>query len=155
VTEGKKRKWENEMTKGEKKKLTPRAGSRAVGGAESGVGVVMGASSHAVGVICMGLDVLLQVLRALEALAAVVALVRLEGHMHADVGGDVVALDGGGAAVVPLAGQLQVVGALATNMALTKMLLESKESVSSSEMKVGLQRSKQKMFSRHDCQRLT
>lgn len=67
--------------------------------------------------------------------------------MHADVGGDVVALDGGGAAVVPLAGQLQVVGALATNMALTKMLLESKESASSSEMKAGLQGQSKKVQS--------
>lgn len=71
----------------------------------------------------MGLHVLLEILGPLERLAAEVALVRLEGHMDADVRGDVVALDRGGAALVPLAGEVQVVGALAANMLLADVLL--------------------------------
>lgn len=49
-------------------------------------------------VIGMGLDVLLQVLRTLEGLAAELTLVRLKGHVDTDVRGDVVSLDRGGAA---------------------------------------------------------
>jgi hypothetical protein len=75
-------------------------------------------------VIGMGLDVLLQVLRALEGLATEVALVWLQGDMDANMGGDVIALDGGGVAVAPLAGQVQVVGALATDMALADVFVE-------------------------------
>lgn len=74
-------------------------------------------------VIGMGLDVLLQVLRALEGLATEIALVGLQGDMDANVGGDVVALDGGGVAVAPLAGQVQVVSALATDMAFADVFL--------------------------------
>jgi hypothetical protein len=74
-------------------------------------------------VIGMGLDVLLQILRALECLATEVALVWLQGDMDANVGGDVVALDGGGVAVAPLASQVQVVGAFATDMALADVFL--------------------------------
>lgn len=69
------------------------------------------------------LDMLLQVLRTLEGLAAELAFVRLERHVNANVRGDVVALDGGGAARVPLASEVQVVGALAANMTLTQMFL--------------------------------
>lgn len=43
--------------------------------------------------------------------------------MDADVRGNVVALDSGGAASVPLAGQVQVVGALTAHMLLTDVLL--------------------------------
>lgn len=75
----------------------------------------------------MGLDVLLQVLRALEGLATEITLVRLERHMHADMGGDMVALDGGGVASAPLASQVQVVGALATDMTLADVVLYSRE----------------------------
>jgi hypothetical protein len=74
-------------------------------------------------VIGVGLDVLLKVLGTLERFAAELTLVRLQGHMDADVRGDVITLDGGGAARVPLAGEAEVVGALAANMALTDVLL--------------------------------
>lgn len=66
---------------------------------------------------------LLQVLGTLERLAAELTLVRLQGHMDADMRRDVITLDGSSPARVPLASQVQVVGALATNMALTDMLL--------------------------------
>lgn len=72
----------------------------------------------------MCLDVLLEILWPLERLAAEIALVRLQGHMHADVRRDVVTLDGGRAALVPLTSQVEVVGALATNMTLADVVLE-------------------------------
>jgi hypothetical protein len=66
---------------------------------------------------------LLQILRALERLAAEVTLVWFEWDVDSDVGGDVVALDGGGAACAPLAGQVEVVGALATDVSLADVVL--------------------------------
>ncbi len=66
---------------------------------------------------------LLQVLGSLEALAAEVALVWLKRNMNTDMRGDMISLNGGGSALVPLACQVQVVGALATNMFLANMLL--------------------------------
>lgn len=71
----------------------------------------------------MGLDMLLQILGSLEGLATEVTLVRLERDVDADVRGDVVTLDGGGAAVAPLAGQVQVVCAFAADMALADVIL--------------------------------
>ena len=73
----------------------------------------------------MSLDMLLQVLRALEGLAAKVTLVWLEGHMDTNMRGDMVSLDGGRTTATPLAGQVEVVGALTANMALTDMFLHS------------------------------
>lgn len=75
-------------------------------------------------VVGMGLDMLLQVLRTLEGLSAEVTLVRFERDMDADMRGDVIALDGGGAAACPLARQVEVVGALPTNMTLTDVILD-------------------------------
>jgi hypothetical protein len=76
------------------------------------------------GIVGMGLDMFLQVLRALEGLAAKLTLVRLQGHMHTDVRGDVISLDRSSTARVPLASQVEVVCALAANMALTDVLIE-------------------------------
>jgi hypothetical protein len=72
----------------------------------------------------MGLNVLLEILGTLERFAAEIALMRLERHMDPNVRSDVVALDSRGAALVPLASQVQVVGALATNMLLANVFLE-------------------------------
>ena len=72
----------------------------------------------------MGLDVLLQILGTLEGLSAKLALVRLQRHMDADVRSDVVTLDSGSAAARPLTRQVEVVGALAANMALTNVILD-------------------------------
>jgi len=69
---------------------------------------------------------LLQVLRSLEGLAAKVAFVRLERNVDADVGSDVVALHGGRAAGTPLTGEVEVIGALATDMSFTDMVLYSR-----------------------------
>jgi hypothetical protein len=76
------------------------------------------------GVIRVSLDVLLQVLGSLEALAAEIALVWLQGHMNADMRCNVVALDRSRPALIPLTGQVQVVGALSTNVFLADMLIE-------------------------------
>ena len=65
----------------------------------------------------------LEILWALERFATEVALVRLQGHMNANVRGDVVTLDGGGATCAPLTGQVQVVGALAADMAFAYVVL--------------------------------
>jgi hypothetical protein len=43
--------------------------------------------------------------------------------MHADVRGDMVTLDGGRVASAPLAGQVEVIRALAANMALADVFL--------------------------------
>lgn len=75
------------------------------------------------GVVRMGLDMLLQILRALESLAAEVTFVRFKWHMNANVGGDVITLDCCGVASAPLAGQVEVVGAFTPNVTLTNMLL--------------------------------
>lgn len=71
----------------------------------------------------MSLDMLLQILRALESLATEIALVRFEWDVNSDVGGDVVTLDCCGVAGTPLAGQVEVISALTSNMALANMLL--------------------------------
>ena len=67
---------------------------------------------------------LLQILWALERFATEVTLVRLQGYVNADVRGDVVTLDGGGATCAPLTGQVEVVGALAADMAFADVVLE-------------------------------
>jgi len=72
----------------------------------------------------MCLDMLLQVLWPLESLSAEVAFVRLERHMDSHVRGDVIALHGGCAACAPRACEVQVVSRLATDMALTDMVLD-------------------------------
>lgn len=78
---------------------------------------------HQHAVVGVGLDMLLQILRTLEGLAAEVTLMWLEGNVDSDVRGNVVALDGGGPARAPLAGQVEVVGALATDMAFADVVL--------------------------------
>ena len=70
------------------------------------------------------LNMLLQILRTLERLAAEVTFVWLQGNMDADMGGDVVTLDRGGAARVPSTGQVQVVCALSSDVLLTDMVLD-------------------------------
>ena len=72
------------------------------------------------------LDMLLQILRTLEGLATEVTLVWLQGNVYADVRGDVVTLDGGGTARVPLACQVEVVCALSANMTLADVVLRSR-----------------------------
>lgn len=75
-------------------------------------------------VIGMCLDMLFQILGAFKGLATEVALVRLQWHVNANVRCNVVTLYRSGAAVAPLAGKVQVVGALAAHMTLTNMVVE-------------------------------
>ena len=71
----------------------------------------------------MGLDMFLQVLRTLKGLATKVTLVRLQRNMDPDMRGDVVTLDDSSSATAPFASQVEIVGALTANMALTHMFL--------------------------------
>jgi hypothetical protein len=71
----------------------------------------------------VGLHVLLQILGTLERLAAEVAFMRLQRNVDANVRSNVITLDCSGAAVTPLAGQVQVVGAFAANVTLTHVVL--------------------------------
>ena len=78
---------------------------------------------HEYAVVGMSLDVLLQVLRSLESLAAEVAFVRLERDMYANVRCYVVTLHCGCPTCAPLACEVEIVGALATDMAFAYMIL--------------------------------
>lgn len=66
---------------------------------------------------------LLEILGALEGLSTKVALVWLQGNVDTNVRGDVVALNRCGTARVPLASQIEVVGALPTDVPLTDVIL--------------------------------
>ena len=77
----------------------------------------------------MGLDMLLQILGALERLATEVTLVRHEGHVYPDVRSNVIPLDGRGVTGTPLAGEVEVVSALAANVAFADVLLGGSVSV--------------------------
>lgn len=72
---------------------------------------------------------LFQVLRALEGFAAEVALVRLQRDMNADMRGDMITLDGRSSTGAPLAGQVQVVCALAPDMSFAYMILRQSVSI--------------------------
>lgn len=74
-------------------------------------------------IICVGLDMLLQVLGTLERLATEIASMRLQRNVDADVRGDVVAFDDGNLAVGPTTGQVEVIGTLATDMPLANVIL--------------------------------
>lgn len=71
----------------------------------------------------MSLDVLLEILGSLESLATEIALVRLERNVDTNVRRDVVTLDCRGAARTPLARQVEVVCAFATDMAFADVVL--------------------------------
>ena len=96
----------------------------AVGGAHALVLIVGTGPAHEDRVVGMGFDVLLQILRTLEGLATEVTFVRLQRDMDTDVRSNVVTLDGSSTAGCPLARQVEVVGALATNMLVTDMFLK-------------------------------
>jgi hypothetical protein len=67
---------------------------------------------------------LLKILRTLEGLSAEFAFVRLQGHMHSDVRGNVVAFDGSRSASTPSTGQAQVVGTLSSNVDVAEMVVK-------------------------------
>ena len=74
-------------------------------------------------VISVGFYMFLEVLRALESLAAEFAPVRLQGNMDPDVRGDVVAFDHCNVAVTPCALQVEVICAFASDVSVADVLL--------------------------------
>jgi len=66
---------------------------------------------------------LLQILRTLKCFSAEVTLVWLQWDMDTDVGSDVITLDSGSPAGVPSTSQVQVVGAFASNVLFTDVVL--------------------------------
>lgn len=74
----------------------------------------------------MGLDVLLQVLRTLKGLSTEITFVWLERDVDSNVGSDMVTLDSGGTARVPTTSEVQIVGALSSDMLLADVLLKGK-----------------------------
>ena len=72
----------------------------------------------------MSFNMLLEVLRTLEALATEVALVRFQGYMDANVRGDVVAFDGRSMAISPRTHQVEVVRTLTAHMTIADVFLE-------------------------------
>ena len=83
-------------------------------------------------VVGMSFDMLLEVLRTLEALATKVAFVRLQWDMNADVRGDVVAFDGRRMTISPRTHQVEVVRTLAADMTIADVFLAGQKSVPSS-----------------------
>lgn len=79
---------------------------------------------HQDGIFGVSLDVLLQILGPLESLAAKVAPMGFQGDMNSNVGSDMITLDHRYGAVAPGAGQIQVIGALATDVAIADMVLQ-------------------------------
>lgn len=79
--------------------------------------------AHDDAVVRVSLDMFLQILRTLEGFSTELALVRLQGNVNSDMGGDVVAFDGGSTALAPGTGQVEVVGRFTTDMAFADMLL--------------------------------
>lgn len=75
------------------------------------------------GIVGMRLDVLLQILRTFERLAAKVTFMRLQRHVNPNVRGDVVTLDGCYPALRPLTLQVQVIGAFSANMLLADVFI--------------------------------
>lgn len=78
------------------------------------------------GMVSLGMNllVLLEILGALEALLADLADMGLERGVDAEMGGDVVALCAGCAAVLPPAGQTEVVRRLAADMVVAEVVIE-------------------------------
>jgi hypothetical protein len=68
---------------------------------------------------------LFQILRPLEGLSTEFTFVRLQRNVHPDVGGDVIALDGGRSARIPAAGEIQVVSTLPSDVLLANVILEA------------------------------
>ena len=73
--------------------------------------------------IGMSFDMLLQVLWTFEGFATEVAFVWFQRDVDSDVRSDMVAFDGGSVTVAPLAGQVEIIGTLPSNMTLTNVFL--------------------------------
>lgn len=69
---------------------------------------------------------LLEILRPLEGLAAKITFVWLERNMYANVGSDVITLHSRCATSTPLTSEVQIVGTLASDVALTYVVLRTR-----------------------------
>lgn len=67
----------------------------------------------------------LEILRPLEGFATELALVRLQRNVDANVGGDMIAFDGGCSALTPRACQVQVVGRFSAYVPFADVFLSS------------------------------
>ena len=75
----------------------------------------------------MSLDVLLQILRPLEGLAAKIAPMRLQRYMNADVRRDVVAFHNCDATGTPGTSEVKIIGTFTTDVALANVFLSSQD----------------------------
>lgn len=75
----------------------------------------------------MGFDMFLEILRSLERLSAKLTPMRLQRHVDPDVRCNVVSLDDLDVAVAPRTLEVQIVGALATDMGVADMFLREVE----------------------------
>jgi hypothetical protein len=87
-------------------------------------------------VVGVSFDVLLQILRTLEALATHVASMRLERNVDSDVAGNVISLDCFGVAISPGTGQAEVVCRFASNMCFAQMILKSTTHIKCAYVKI-------------------
>lgn len=81
--------------------------------------------AHQHGVFGVRLDVFLQILRPFERLATKLTSMRFQWHVDTDVGGDVVPLDDLNLTVTPPAGEIEIVGALATDVGFANVILQT------------------------------
>lgn len=86
------------------------------------VGHIWTAEKHRI--VSVSFDMLLQILRALERLAAEVAPMRLQRHVDANVRGNMVTLDDRDVAVGPSTFQVEIVRAFTTDVNFANMVLE-------------------------------
>ena len=78
-------------------------------------------------IVSVSLDVLLQILRPLEGLAAEVAPMRLQRYMNADMRRDVVALHNCDATGTPGTSEVKIIGTFTTDVALANVFLSSQD----------------------------
>jgi hypothetical protein len=74
--------------------------------------------------LCVNLFMLFEILRSLERFLANLADVGLERGVYSEMASDVVSLSTAGATVLPFAGETEIVGALASNMVVAKVVVE-------------------------------
>jgi hypothetical protein len=67
--------------------------------------------------------VFLEILRTLESFSTEIALMWLERNVDSNMRCDMIALDGGGAALIPTTSEVQVICAFASDMLLADVLL--------------------------------
>lgn len=87
------------------------------------ISVLLVRRAHQDSIVGVGLDVLLQILWPFERLSTKLTSMRFQGHMDTDVGCDVIPLDNLDLTIAPSADEVEVVGALATDMGFANVIL--------------------------------